>query len=247
MAAPVEIAALWWHVNREMRALLHRVGKEYELPAFSFMLLRHIKEAPGITLSELSRQVGAAKSHISTTLETLVKEGYVEKRSDPNDQRVVRLHATEAARRYFAALGDRAQGVWALVLEEYSGSSEEVARFLRELLGALERANARFEREARGGQDGERSAQGGQEAESDARRQPSLERGVRGGHEVEGARRTEDPGGGGQTRETRDAQDVQEPQDARDTQDPQGPQDPRDPRDARETWDARDALEVSRR
>jgi len=147
-ATPVEIAVLWRHVNREMRALLHRVGKEYELPLFSFMLLRQIKEEPGITLSELARSVGAAKSHISTTIEQLVREGYVEKRSDPSDQRILRLHVTEAARRYFADLGDRAQGLWAIVLEEYDGPSEEVARFLRSLLAALERANARLEREA---------------------------------------------------------------------------------------------------
>lgn len=146
-ATPVEIAVLWWHVNREMRSLLQRVGKECELPPFSFMLLRHIKEEPGITLSELARRVGAAKSHISTTLEHLVREGYVEKRSDPSDQRIQRLHATEAARRFFARMGDRAQGVWAVVLEEYDGPSDEVARFLTALLGALERANARMERE----------------------------------------------------------------------------------------------------
>src|SRR5690606_12877926 len=99
---PEEIAVLGQHVNREMRALMLRAGKEYELPPFSFMLLRHIKEEPGVTLSELARRVGAAKSHISTTLEHLVKEGYVEKRSDPSDQRLVRLRVTEAARSVFA-------------------------------------------------------------------------------------------------------------------------------------------------
>src|SRR5690606_40015840 len=107
---PEEIAVLGQHVNREMRALMLRAGKEYELPPFSFMLLRHIKEEPGITLSELARRVGAAKSHTSTTIEQLVQEGYVEKRADPSDQRVLRLHATEAAMRMFARMGDRAQG-----------------------------------------------------------------------------------------------------------------------------------------
>src|SRR5690606_41002054 len=66
--------SLWRHVNREMRGLLHRAGREFEMPPFSFMLLRHIKEEPGITLSELARRVGAAKSHTSTTIEQLVQE-----------------------------------------------------------------------------------------------------------------------------------------------------------------------------
>ncbi|MBO2521925.1 MAG: hypothetical protein CW345_09035 [Firmicutes bacterium] len=159
---PVEIAVLWRHVNREMRALMLRAGKEYELPPFSFMLLRHIKEEPGVTLSELARRVGAAKSHISTTVEHLVKEGYVEKRSDPSDQRVVRLHVTEAARSFFASLGDRARGVWAVVLEEYDGPSEEVARFLQALLEAVGRACARFDGEAAGAE----AAEAGEAAET---------------------------------------------------------------------------------
>lgn len=145
---PMEIAFLWRHVNRRMRELIHRVGKEYDLPPFSFMLLRRIKEEPGVTVSELARLVGAAKSHISTTVEQLVQDGYVEKRSDPKDQRVIRLHVTEAGHRFFAGLGDRAQGVWTIVLQEYDGPSEEVAGFLEGLLAALERANERMEKES---------------------------------------------------------------------------------------------------
>lgn len=128
-----------------MHGLLRRAGKEYDLPPFSFMLLRHIDQTPGVTLSELARRVGAAKSHTSKAADQLVQEGYVEKRSDPTDQRVIRLHTTEAAKRYFEAMGDRAQGVWALVLEEFDGESDEVVRFLRSLLTALERANARLD------------------------------------------------------------------------------------------------------
>lgn len=143
----MEISLLWRHVNRQMRELMYRAGKEFDVPPFSFMLLRHIKEEPGITLSELARRVGAAKSHASTTVEQLVQDGYVEKRADPSDQRVLRLHVTEAARRMFAGLGNRAQGVWAIVLEEFEGDSDDVARFFTALLSALERANARMERE----------------------------------------------------------------------------------------------------
>src|SRR5690606_39702393 len=114
------------------------------------MRLRQISAGPGVTLSELARRVGAYKSLITTTVEHLVKEGYVEKRSDPSDQRVVRLHVTEAARSFLASLGDRARGVWAVALEEYDGPSEEVVRFLQALLEAGGRACARFDGERAG-------------------------------------------------------------------------------------------------
>lgn len=147
-ATPMEIAVLWRQVNRRMRELLVRAGKEFDLPPFSFMLLRRIKEEPGVTLSELSRLMGAAKSHTSTTVEQLVRDGYVEKRSDPSDQRVIRLHITDEGLRFFARLGDRAQGVWTIVLEAYDGPGEEVAGFLERLLAAVERATERMERES---------------------------------------------------------------------------------------------------
>ena len=147
-ATPLEISRLWHHVNRQMHALLRRAGKDHDLPPFSFFLLRHIEEEPGTTLSELARRVGAAKSHTSTLVEHLVREGFVEKRSDPSDHRVVRLHATERARRLCAAMGDRAHRVWTMVLEEYDGDAEEVARFLHSLHAAVQRAHARMEREA---------------------------------------------------------------------------------------------------
>ena len=55
---------------------------------------------------------------------------------------------TEAGRRFFAGLGDRAQGVWTVVLEEFDGDSQEVGRFFEALLAALERANSRLEKES---------------------------------------------------------------------------------------------------
>ena len=130
-------------------SLMHRVGKEFDLPPFSFMLLRRIKEEPGITLSELcpaGRQPPRATRR--RPWEQLVQDGYVEKRADPSDQRVIRLHMTEAGRRFFASLGDRAQGVWTLVLSEFDGDTKMSPIFSTLLLAALERANARIESES---------------------------------------------------------------------------------------------------
>lgn len=149
-STPEEISRLWRHVHRQMLALLRRAGKEYDLPPFSLILLRHIEEEPGTTLSDLARRVGAAKSHTSTIVDQLVQEGYVEKRSDPADQRLVRLHMTPEAKRLCAAKGDRFKTAWSVVLEEYDGETDEVARFLRSLHAALRRANARLDRETSG-------------------------------------------------------------------------------------------------
>lgn len=144
---PVEISQLWRHVNRHMRALLRSSMCERDLSPLSFLLLRRIEEEPGITLSELARRVGSSKSHASTMVDQLAQEGYVEKRSDPADQRVIRLHVTKEAERTFERMGERAEEVWAIVLQEFSEAEiEDIERFLRTLLSALERANARIDR-----------------------------------------------------------------------------------------------------
>lgn len=143
-ATPVEISQLWRHVNRHMRELFHSMVAGSELPMLSFLLLRRIEDEPGITLSELARKVGAAKSHVSNMVEHLVCEGLIEKRSDPSDQRLLRLHLTDAARRRFEGIEDRAQAAWRMVLDELPENDiDEVARFLRTLLEALKRANER--------------------------------------------------------------------------------------------------------
>lgn len=146
---PVEISQLWRHVNRNMRTLFQRSMTERDLPPLSFLLLRRIEEEPGVTLTELARRVGSSKSHTSTMVDQLAQEGYVEKRSDPADQRVIRLHLTKEAERRFERMGERAGEVWAIVLQELpEGDIEDIARFLRTLLAALERANARIGEDA---------------------------------------------------------------------------------------------------
>ena len=150
---PLEIAQLWRHVNRRMRALFRSAAREYDVPPFSFMLLRRIEEEPGITLSDLARCSGASKSHTSTIVDQLVQEGYVEKRSDPADQRVTRLHLTDAARRRFEGIEELAKDVWTIILQELPDAGiDDVERFLRSLLEAAERAHARLGQEERQGE-----------------------------------------------------------------------------------------------
>lgn len=142
---PVEISQLWRHVNRHMRSLFRSYMSEHDMPLLSYLLLRRIEEEPGITLTELARRVGSSKSHTSTMVDHLAQEGYVEKRSDPTDQRVIRLHVTQEAERSFERMGERAGQVWAIVLQELPEAEiDDVERFLRTLLRALERANARI-------------------------------------------------------------------------------------------------------
>lgn len=144
----VEIGQLWRHINREMRALFRRSVAEPDLPVMASYLIRHINEHPGVSVSELSRRARTAKSHVSNVIDQLVTEGYVEKRQDEADQRVVRLFATELAVARLQKAEVRTEAMWLRVMEEVpAGERENVTRFMRTLLTALQTVNEENEDE----------------------------------------------------------------------------------------------------
>jgi DNA-binding MarR family transcriptional regulator len=52
-------------------------------------------------VSGLSRITGLAKSNVSKAVDALAEMGFVDKRSDPRDQRLIRLYATDEAKAHF--------------------------------------------------------------------------------------------------------------------------------------------------
>ncbi|MGE5485915.1 MAG: MarR family winged helix-turn-helix transcriptional regulator [Ignavibacteriales bacterium] len=86
-------------VNRDVFDLTRDVFHRFGLPAPGMVVLAQAVESPGATISEIARRTGIAKSHISKTVEHLAEQGFLEKRPDPSDQRLVRIYATEKAER----------------------------------------------------------------------------------------------------------------------------------------------------
>lgn len=125
-----------FHLAKDM---LHGHG----LPPPSMPVMRLIFHAPGITVSELSRETGMAKSYISKTIESLAGAGIVDKRKDPTDHRVLRVHPTAAAMARFhgmhAAVEARLADIIATLPVE---KVDAVIDGLRMLQAALDRAAA---------------------------------------------------------------------------------------------------------
>lgn len=143
----VEFAELWRSVNREIHDHFRQAFRGSDLPFGTFMLLKHICRQPGVTVSELARQVGMVKSHISKKMEELVRQGYVEKRTDQADQRLVLVYVTAAGESRLSEMEACAKNVLAGIMDEVpEGEWEDVLRGLRTLRGALEKANSKMDR-----------------------------------------------------------------------------------------------------
>jgi len=134
-----EIRDLLRQVNRHMHEHFRLAFRDAQLPPHAFFMLRHLIKNPGVTVSELSRQLDVAKSHISKTIDTLARQGSVEKRPDECDQRMVRLYATPSAAEQVAACEVRVQTAWTEMVEGVPPAElDTVVRGLRILLEALE-------------------------------------------------------------------------------------------------------------
>lgn len=79
-------------LGRELRDELHAVTI-HQLTALGLL-----KEAP-ITMRELAKELGVSESAATAVGERLVRQGLVERLSDPSDRRLVRLGLSKSGRR----------------------------------------------------------------------------------------------------------------------------------------------------
>lgn len=137
----------WMHllqeVARGLRDHLQEVCAEFGLPLIIVAVLRQIDHEPGVTVSELARRSGIVKSHVSRTIEDLVQRGYVEKRPDPADQRLQRLHLTPAARDLLGRMRQAMRRRLAPVVEAVPAEAAAgLVRGLQALRAAMARVKA---------------------------------------------------------------------------------------------------------
>lgn len=76
------------------------------LPSTELAVLKHILEAPGMTVTELSRHMGLKQSNTSAAVRVLTERGLVTREGSPTDRRISRLIPTEEARAQDEAIED---------------------------------------------------------------------------------------------------------------------------------------------
>jgi DNA-binding MarR family transcriptional regulator len=98
-------------------------------------VLRVLLEHDGLKSSEVAARGMTSPGTTTTVVSTLVKEGYVERRPDPADRRVVRLHVTgkgiQACQEYMALAGPRWRNAFDFVTEE---DEAVVRRFFAQMI-----------------------------------------------------------------------------------------------------------------
>lgn len=108
------------------------------------LVMRHIDKHPGITVSGLARMTGLAKSNVSKSVESLIEHGFVDKRSDPADQRLRHLYATEKAQAHFSKMWEQTRArLSAMVGCLADGQIDDIVVALQTLKDVIDREVAK--------------------------------------------------------------------------------------------------------
>jgi DNA-binding MarR family transcriptional regulator len=91
-------------------------------------VLRVLLAADGLKSSEVAARGWSSPGTLTSVVNTLVREGYVERRRDPGDRRVVRLYVTEKGRRICEDYLMLAGPHWRAAFDFVSPADEPVIR-----------------------------------------------------------------------------------------------------------------------
>ena len=113
--------------HARVQALLETLGLYEGQPS----VLRSLWAQEGLTHSDLARRLRVQPATITKMIQRMGKAGFVERRPDPEDERVSRVYLTEAGR----AVQADVRGVWHLLEKEaFAEFSGEERTLLRQFL-----------------------------------------------------------------------------------------------------------------
>jgi DNA-binding MarR family transcriptional regulator len=139
-ATAEEIASLLHDVTR---AIGRRMGQQFKgspLPPSTGFVLHVVHQRPGLTVSELARAAGQAKSRVSVLVDQLAGEGLLEKRPDPEDRRLVRVHPGPRLAEWWQGLHRMMDQLMAELLADLSPAEQSgLVTALRRLRDAAQR------------------------------------------------------------------------------------------------------------
>jgi DNA-binding MarR family transcriptional regulator len=109
----------------------HAFEREVGLGAATWFLLTMLIDEDGVSQGEVSHRFEVDPSRITRLAQRLEGEGLLRRKRDPEDNRVVRLHATEEGRLLIEGRQERREGFEDRVRREFNPG--ELAEFRRAL------------------------------------------------------------------------------------------------------------------
>ena len=104
--------------------------------------LLEVSERPGVTMNELSERMNVEGSTMTRVVDLLVRDGWLVRRREDDDRRVVRVFLAEKAGEAVSRLRDNLDAYYGNIVKNLpEGRVEEVLAVSELLLSALKRSN----------------------------------------------------------------------------------------------------------
>jgi MarR family transcriptional regulator for hemolysin len=86
-------------VARMLRTVFERRVRAYDLTRSQWVVIARLKNRPGLSQSEVADILEIEKAPAGRLIDRMEAKGWIERRADPNDRRINRLHLTPQAER----------------------------------------------------------------------------------------------------------------------------------------------------
>ena len=103
---PDDLLILLTDLARLIRTLADRRARAYGMTRAQWIILARLSRRPGLTQRELAEILEVEPITVGRLVDRLAKRGLVERRADPADRRVWRLHLTPGADPVLAGIGE---------------------------------------------------------------------------------------------------------------------------------------------
>jgi len=110
---------------RLMRTVFERRVRELGLTRSQWVVLTRIQSRPGLSQSEVADILEIEKASAGRLIDRMEAKGWLERRADPSDRRINRLHLTATAVRLHEAIWPVAEATVEDALGELSGQERE--------------------------------------------------------------------------------------------------------------------------
>ena len=86
-----------WQISKNGQTYLDKALKKYRIGSAQHRILRILYHTGGFSQEEISNALGIDKAATAKAVKRLLREGYIERKTDEKDKRIYRVNLTEKA------------------------------------------------------------------------------------------------------------------------------------------------------
>lgn len=113
-------------LSRSIHSICDIKFKKLKLQKGQYIYLTRICENPGINFIDLTMLLKIDKTSTTKAIQKLETEGYIERKTDINDKRVIRLYPTEKGLESYAYIIDEENKNIAICLKDFSEDEKNI-------------------------------------------------------------------------------------------------------------------------